>query len=657
VLEVWEHPPGWLRGPRGLVITVLGWLREHWLSAGGLGAIAGFAGVVATLAVFWWPQRREDQRFQQEQERRDLEAETEQTRLLRAHCWVDAASGWLPRISTLIDPIALGVHPATPVAELDQAAQPPAAVAIDLPERVPVYVPRDLDARLDAALARGGLVLLRGDSTAGKSRAAYEALRRLPGDRFVLIPSERGSLRALRDAGLEFEGTVVWLNDLERFLGPGGMDTGLLHWLVGEGTPQVVVLATMRSSEYNQRDPSDEHHATGPERDLLRADRELLNQAVEDLELERRFTQEEQRRAKERAWDPRIADALKRAGRYGLAEYVAAGPRLWRRWRNASAVDSPLPERVGAALVAAAIDCRRAWLSRPVPEPILRDLLNTYLEDEPDADRLAPTVIADGLAWATTRVQATSALLSRKGDGYVVFDYLLDRVQRIPDALPVQGAVWERLLVDPQPEDAFRVGMAAYLTGQWPITGRALSVAAEAGHHDAEYNLGVLSHQQGKLEEAGQWYRRAADAGHHVAEYNLGLLLYQQGRLEEAGQWYRRAADAGDHDAEYNVGVLLYQQGKLEEAEHWWRRAADAGHHSVQNSLGFLLHQQGNPEEAEQWYRRAADAGHHFAENNLGGLLYEQGKLEEAEHWWRRAADAGDTDAASALARLLTEHQ
>jgi hypothetical protein len=124
---------------------------------------------------------------------------------------------------------------------------------VNLPARVPVYVPRDLDARLDAALARGGLVLLRGDSTAGKSRAAYEAMRRLPGDRFVLIPTQRTSLRALRDAGMTFRDTVVWLNDLEGFLGPGGLDTGVLHWLVSDGGRLVVVLATMRSSEYNRR--------------------------------------------------------------------------------------------------------------------------------------------------------------------------------------------------------------------------------------------------------------------------------------------------------------------------------------------------------------------------------------------------------------------
>ncbi len=37
------------------------------------------------------------------------------------------------------------------------------------------------------------------------------------------------------------------------------------------------------------------------------------------------------------------------------------------------------------------------------------------------------------------------------------------------------------------------------------------------------------------------------------------------------------AADAGHHDAEFNLGVLFQERGEVEEAERWWRKAADAG--------------------------------------------------------------------------------
>src|SRR6266536_30429 len=95
--------------------------------------------------------------------------------LLAAHCWVDEHTGDLPRVGK-VDPVALGVHPAA-----DLGTQQAGEGRLDLPDRVPVYVPRDRDAEVDAALARGGVVVLVGDSPAGKSRAACEAVRRLPG--------------------------------------------------------------------------------------------------------------------------------------------------------------------------------------------------------------------------------------------------------------------------------------------------------------------------------------------------------------------------------------------------------------------------------------------------------------------------------------------
>jgi hypothetical protein len=198
-------------------------------------------------------------------------------------------------------------------------------------------------------------------------------MRRLGPELWLLVPHQRGSLRALLAGGVEFRDVVVWLNDLERFLGADGLEVGLLRRLVGDGGRRVVVLATMRASEYNARSPERERDRGGSERDVLRAERELLDQA-RDFELSRGFSATERRQAAERTWDPRIADALARAGRYGLAEYLAAGPRLWRRWRNARAVDGPTHEQAGAAMVAAALDCRRAGLARPVSEEVLAGL-------------------------------------------------------------------------------------------------------------------------------------------------------------------------------------------------------------------------------------------------------------------------------------------
>ena len=143
-------PPGWLHGSRGLVVNGLHWLRVHWLTSGALGAL--LAGLTLLLGLS--QNRVERQRAEREQAERKGAAQNARAALLAAHGWVDPATKGLPSISSVQDPVTLGVHPAAAVKDSDTAAGADAAAGgLGLPGRVPVYVPRDLDARLDAALA------------------------------------------------------------------------------------------------------------------------------------------------------------------------------------------------------------------------------------------------------------------------------------------------------------------------------------------------------------------------------------------------------------------------------------------------------------------------------------------------------------------------
>jgi len=63
-------------------------------------------------------------------------------------------------------------------------------------------------------------------------------------------------------------------------------------------------------------------------------------------------------------------------------------------------------------------------------------------------------------------------------------------------------------------------------------------------------------------EQAVSWYRRAAEAGHADAQFNLGAC-YSNGDgvakdAEQAVSWFRRAAEAGHARCDqFNLGDLL----------------------------------------------------------------------------------------------------
>ncbi len=178
-----------------LVSAVIGLLAALWGSeawAGVLGATV--AAVVSVVAVGMQTERQ-----------RQAEAARRRPRALE----IPSPEGRFPLVRDLHDPVAVGVHPAETI---EQGG---------VVDRVPAYVTRDMEPHLHAALRRGGFVLLVGESTAGKTRAAFEAIRLLHPDYYFVAPSAREAVEVLLDDWGAVDRFVVWLDDLERFLGPG----------------------------------------------------------------------------------------------------------------------------------------------------------------------------------------------------------------------------------------------------------------------------------------------------------------------------------------------------------------------------------------------------------------------------------------------------
>ncbi|MFE1100339.1 tetratricopeptide repeat protein [Nocardiopsis alba] len=481
----------------------------------------------------------------------------------------------------------------------------------------PPYVARDVDEELDRCLAavaeapRGGLVLVTGASTAGKTRALAEALGRTLPDRMLLAPPEDADLRSLptwleERAERASQGWVVWLDDLERHLGASGLTPTLVAEL---GLAGAVVTATIRRNHLEALRPSPTERAFTVEG---------MGYAVlktPPVVIERRWNPQERERARA-SGDERLVRAADDE-RFGVAEQLVAGPLLQQTWNGGP--DGGHAR--GYALVAAAVGLAEAGVSSPLTREQIQAAHVAYLPAPPPL----PEEDDQAWEWATCPRSGMAGLLvpaDHEGRRWRAFDYLTNQG-------PLPEAVWRTALETTAGQERLDVGLTAYSVDLYDVAEAAWTTLAEQGYNAAMFNLGLLLKGLGRDGEAEAWFRWAAEEGEVKAMNNLGLMLEEAGRAGEAEPWYRRAVDGGDTEAVFNLGLLLHKQGRLKGAEEWYRRAVAEGDPGAMSNLGVLLNDSGRVEEAVSWFRRAADAGHPGAAHNLAVLLGGAGRSEE----------------------------
>ncbi|MFC4050005.1 hypothetical protein ACFOY4_09950 [Actinomadura syzygii] len=119
------------------------------------------------------------------------------------------------------DALALEVHQAFEANTASTSAQVPV---------LPMYLPRpEFDDRLRAAVAGAAhgsrMVLVVGDSSTGKTRACWEAIRGELPDRRIwhpLTPERPAALAEAVRAGRLAARTVIWLDEAQFYLQPAG---------------------------------------------------------------------------------------------------------------------------------------------------------------------------------------------------------------------------------------------------------------------------------------------------------------------------------------------------------------------------------------------------------------------------------------------------
>jgi TPR repeat protein len=123
--------------------------------------------------------------------------------------------------------------------------------------------------------------------------------------------------------------------------------------------------------------------------------------------------------------------------------------------------------------------------------------------------------------------------------------------------------------------------------------------SADCGYLHAQYITGYAQ-QYGweysgfkyinqNIEYANNWYTIAANRGHIEAQYHLGINYIVAKDLEKGNYWLAKAAEQGYVEAQYRLGVNCIRgigvAKDLEKGIFWLTKAAEKSHHDAQIEL------------------------------------------------------------------------
>ena len=328
---------------------------------------------------------------------------------------------------------------------ISPAASNAGPLTIVRPSKTRVTAARDGDSELDRHLAeaveQSRILLVVGDSAAGKSRSAAEAIRRvLPGHR-LLCPRSR-DLSAIAQLPLsDLMPAVAWLDDVDLFAHHDGLRENLQQ-LREMGIP---VIATVRRAALEQlTSPGEVRNPNG----------EILydNKLVDRVDWPLKWSSGEYSRIASRARTPGLLSAIENGVPVGV--YCVAGPELLRRVNEALGSDD-MPWRY--AMILTVLDWYRTGIGIPAPLAVIRELMPqvTAAEDYPRKLKVEGSPLEedvdDALHWFTSNVtggrgrqsqQRVFSLLDAEGEpgtSLSVHEYVLDHHDQ-DRKLP--GEVW-----------------------------------------------------------------------------------------------------------------------------------------------------------------------------------------------------------------------
>ena len=438
----------------------------------------------------------------------------------------------------------------------------------------PGYAPRTwVDAELRQLLTLGEqrFIVAVGDSKSGKSRSTAQALRVDRSQARLIVPArDPTGLRRLAELPAELplllgddEG-VLWLDDIDEYLKPQGLDQNVLAAFL-ERVPAVTVVGTITSKKYNDIRNAREA-GTRPARQVLSHARTVpiaSKLSPEDQAAAQRLYPEE--------------DFSER----GIGEVLVAAPLVEGQY----AADREGRPEVWA-IVQAAIDWGRIGLPGPVPAARLQSLFPGYLTQVAPHLQATEERFDDALKQALKPLVRTIALLTRASPAgappaYRAFGYLLARADgQGGEPVPVARAAWEAALEAAGDEELLLIANEAMVRGESAIARQAADAtlhrsADSAARAFAALILGALYAIGGDPDRAIGLLEEAAGTSSPdvapIARVELGTLLAgREGDQARGMALLESATDAADPQvraqAQVNLGVLLMKRGDTQAA-------------------------------------------------------------------------------------------
>ena len=222
------------------------------------------------------------------------------------------------------------------------------------------------------------------------------------------------------------------------------------------------------------------------------------------------------------------------------------------------------------------------------------------------------------------------------------------------------------------------------------LADKFLKEAADLGHADALFFLGMNAVERGDLEQARAYADSAIELGNMAGKYILAEIseqeylgdseeLYKAGfkalkekveqgdlhysnvlgyayrfgigteeNIEQAIKVFTPSAEQGNAMSLGHLGEIYFEQGKVEDAKKFTLKSAEKNNSKAQLNLSFI---DDDTEKSLYWLNRAAENNEISAIMNLA-YYYHDKDIKKAASYYQKAADLDDDQAVVELSYL-----